>query len=137
MLLSQTAEQYSLKRIHSRNEGKTSYILRMIGIMHGCRYRPDEYKDQRNEKQSYAADKAKCCAIDHLLVLFLFVGKAEECGLHTKGKQHEQQCSPGIHLSYDTVSVRIDKHGMDRYQQIVEESAHYAANSVNGRILGQ
>ena len=67
----------------------------------------------------------------------LFVGEAEEGRLHSKGKHHKQQRRPCIYVSNNTILPRLHTHlgSVERHKQIVEETPHNTAQSINYRIF--
>ena len=136
-LLPQTAEHYGLEGIQGHDRGHTSYVFRVVRVAHGTGYRLQEYHYQSKEQQRHSADHAQYGAVHQFLILPVLIAETEEGGLHPESEEGQQKGGVGIQVRNDPVTpaLRHDHAGIDGHKQIVEESAHYAAEAIDGRIF--
>ena len=137
MLLPQAGEHYGLEGVKRADDGKAGDVLGVGCIAQRIRNPAKEGEHQRHEAQPHRSDHPQRAAVNHLFILVLAARKAEKGGLHSEGQQGEYQSGIGVEIGdYAVASAfRGDAVGVERYQQIVQETPDYAAQAVYGGIF--
>ena len=132
-------EHDGLEGVKGHDNRHAAYILRMGGVSHGSGNRLDQQQHRRYEQQAHASDHFQRGPVDFVAVFSVFVGKAEHGGFHSEGQESQQQCSIGIEIRNYAVAAAGCRNliSIQRYKQIVQEPADYAAKPVNRGIFCQ
>ena len=137
LLLPEAAEHDGLEGILRHYEGHAAYVFGVIGISQGARDGVDEAQHQGDESQARQPDQAQGGAVHHFAVLAVLVGEAEQGGLHAEGEDDQKQGRIGVQIGYDAVAAAFSRYldGVERNEQVVEETPDYTAEAVEGRIF--
>ena len=113
------------------------YPLRMVAIAHQRADGLDEDDNQCSKEGRDRTHTDQCGGIDHLRVCVCLIGEAEIGGLHTKGKNYQNQRHVGIHIRNDAITARGCRElgCIEWHKQIVQESANDTRETINGRIF--
>ena len=138
-LLTETKERerYGLDGIDGYANCHNLHVFGVGSLSEGCGYivGEDEYTTQEyGYKRRYDCHRRR---EDGVVVLSLFVGKAEEGGLHTESEDDQDECHEGIevgHYSVATVSCCYYV-GVEGYEQVVEEPSEDGRHAIDGGIL--
>ena len=100
----------------------------------------DRSDETENEQQEHDCQRTYDCHSgreDGVRLKPFVVGKTEECRLHTKGQQHQDQCHIGIDVSADAIVARVLGHivRVEWHEQVVQESAYDATQSIDSCIF--
>ena len=111
----------------------------MVRVTHGSADRLKEYCGERNEHQRHTAYHSQSVAVDHFPVFAFFRREAEKRCLHPESQQCKEEGRIGVEIGDYAVAaaLRRDFPGVERHQQVVQETPDYAAQTVDGRVLGQ
>ena len=139
LLVPQVGEQDGLEGVQGHHDGERPDIGRMLGIAHRRGDGADEGEHQADEHERGEADHPKDRGIDQFRVLALLVREAEEGRLHAVGQDDQEEGGVGVQVRDDPVAAagRRDLVGIEGNEQVVQEPPDDAAESVDGRILGQ
>ena len=132
-------EHDGLEGVQADYYGHAAHVLRVLGITHRAGNRAQECKHCGQEHQDHQPDHLQRRAVNAACIFALLGGEAEHGGLHAEGQQGQQQGGVGVEIGHYAVTSarRGDLVGVQRHQQIVQESPDYTAQPVNGRILCQ
>ena len=139
LLVAEPGERDALKGIECHDGSHDAYVLGMVSIAHEGGHTIQSTQHKQEEEQRGGEDGYEDCAIHPCGLQALLVGKAEESRLHAVGEQHHHQCRKGIDVGDDSISARSGTQlgGVEGHEQVVEETAHNAAQAVDGRLFGQ
>ena len=138
-LLTETeeGERNGLKGIDRHAYCHYLHIFR-VGTLPDCRgdfigeeeYASEEY---RHEQGYHCHSSGK----DGMVVFPLFIGKAEEGGFHSEGKDDKHECHKCVQVGDDAISAVCCRYHMciEWYKQIVQESAYNRRHTVYRRVL--
>ena len=133
----QLREEYGGKRIHADDDGEPAHVFRMCRVLqpigNGLREDRAEHDKEGGGEEQRPHDGAIDTVFDAVVLR-----KLEEGGLHAVGEDHDEETGPGIEFAHDTVVRRVtEKIGVERHEQVVEQSAEYCGAAVYGCLSGQ
>ena len=138
MFVTQVSKGDSLKGILCNCDEHHAYVPFMVRVVEQCGDRIDKCQYEHSEGKAYATYHDEGCAVHPHLVAFFLVHEAEEGGLHTKGEQHQQQCSLGIDVVIDAVvGARLQCIGVKGHHQVVQEPTDDATHPIHSCVLDQ
>src|SRR5574344_423009 len=109
----------------------------MVGIAHKRGYRlVEEYHDEGKKKRCRAYG-LQGRGINFLRVFSVLAHEAEEGSLHSVGKHNDKKCHISIDIGDDTVlsALGVEPCGLNWYEQIVDESCHDTAQTIDSSIF--
>ena len=128
LLLTQIDKRNGTHSIDGYCQRHSRHVGRVVAISQEVTDRHNEQQDQYREQRGSRADTDKRRRKHTLRVLTFLIGKAEECGLHTKRQQDEDECRQGVHIGDNAIATTLCRHlgSIEWHQQIIEESAYDA-----------
>ena len=136
MFVAQPGERNALERVQRHAGAHYAHIVGVVGITGKRGHRPEERQHRRHEHHAHRTDHDEHRGVCAAHIGAFLVDEAEEGGFHAEREQHEQQRRVGVHVRYHAVAARRGRQlgRIERHEQVVEESSHYAAHPVKGRV---
>ena len=94
-----------------------------------------EYAEE--EEQRHTANHHHHSGIDRFGLRPFLIDKPEERRFHSKSKDDKDKSDIGINIGYDAITAACSRKNacIERYEQIIKESADNAAQAVDRSIL--
>ena len=124
---SKEGERNGLQGIDSHTNCHNLHIFCMTSLTYGLRDFIGENKYSGEENSNQSSYNSHSCREDSMVVFSFFIGKAEEGGLHSEGKDDKHECHECIQVCNNTISTvcRSNHMCIEWHQQIVQESTYY------------
>ena len=125
-----------LKGIQGHHAPHHHHILGMGGVTHRLGDGHQQETQQDDEQRTDTAHRQRRSGEHRLGTVLVLVGEIEEGRLHAEGENHQHERRVGIQFGHHAIASRRGGYfvGIQRNQQVVEESPHYAADAVNHRV---
>ena len=104
---------------------------------YGTAYLSGKTEHQHQKYRRQEGYHTQRCGDDSVAVLTLLADEAEEGGLHAECQDDKQQSRVGIEIGDNTVAAALSGYhiSVERHEQIVEETPHYARQTVDGCVF--
>ena len=135
-LEAQQGEEDGLEGIDGHHTAHHGEEFGMGVVAEAMGYGLDEAEEQEQEQGRDAAHGRQSRGEDGVGAVAVLVGKIEEGGLHAKGEDDQHEGGVGINLGDNAIAAGGGSNliGVERDEQVVQETAYNTAHAVNHRI---